>query len=1290
MSVYLINVYVIVLLMLHFIPSTAVGKEQQERIAIEWHQPVRFPVGEDDYLEVLYFESAVFTDSMPTLPVYKLRIPNTVPHFSWHAGIADPEFGPVSPAEEAVLRAAGFREETPGLEHQIQVAGGLRSSVISFYPYRYLPSEDRYEKVRSFMLETYQEFDQAALPSPGKQWAGSSVLSAGNWYRICVEETGVHRLGYDELLSLGMDPSTLQRQQIRLYGNGSGMLPEANNAFAWNDLQENAIYVSGNAQGNFGPGDYLLFYGRSPDLWDYEEALGRFVHQTHLYANRSCYFITADRGPGRRIQSRPVYEQPATHQVTTFRDYAIHQLNQHNLIGSGRQWYGEIFDATTTRQFHFDLPGLEPGKKATAEAYLAARAPVPSSFTLTGGGRSKQMNILSINPADYNGFHARSVNDTMEFTPSGQERISLTLTYNRPGAGTRGWLNYLVINASRQLSLTGPQMGFRDVENTGPGHVLNYTLEQAGSQVRIWDVTDRFHVVEQEVVREGNRLSFRLPGDELREMLAFDGTDYLLPSLEGRVGNQDLHAMEPRDMIIVTAPELLPEAERLAAFRREHDGIRVGVVTTEQVYNEFSSGSVDISAIRNFMKMFYDRAQTPGQLPRYLLLFGNGTIDNRDRLGFGGNLIPTYQSEASLSFRNSYMTDDYFGLLDDHEGEGAFGVLDIGIGRLPVRTVAEASALVDKIIRYQKRIPGLEPGAASPAPGAGVSNYADWRNTVVFIADDGDFNVHLDHAEILSSALTNAHPEYNVEKIYLDAYQQLTTAGGARYPEVNRAINERVNKGALLINYIGHGGTRGLAHQRVLTMEDVGSWNNTYNMPVFMTATCEFSSFDQPDPNDLSAGVSIVLKPLGGTMAMYTTTRLAWSGSNLVLNRNFMNIAFARDDEGQHHRLGDLIRIAKQRSSGASTPMQLRNFVLLGDPSMRMAYPRHRVVTDMMPDTIRAFQRVEVSGHVTDAAGNKLDGYQGVVFPTVYDKTTVFRTLGNNPGSIPGNFEMRNAVLYRGQARVEDGEFSFSFVMPKDIAYQYGSGKISYYLDDGHTDGHGEFRGFVIGGTLEGFEPDQRGPEISLFMNDTTFRTGDTTNENPVLLAFLSDENGINVTGRIGHDIVAILNGNTSAPIRLNSYYQADLDSYNSGRLSYPFFGLPDGEHQLTLRAWDIHNNPSEASLHFVVASSDRLILGQLMNYPNPFDSDTWFTFSHNQPSTLVDVHIDIYDLSGRLVRRLFRQVSSGGYQSEPIHWDGRGDGGKPLGSGVYLYRLRLETPDGQKSGQTQKLVIMR
>jgi len=1278
------------LLLILLLPVFVFAQSEEKSFRLNWQSPERITPQPDFHIDLLRFSGAVYGDSLENIPMFSHAVENNIPFFRTEFAIENPIFVPANLEETRILEEAGFAFTEIQLFQGQQIMRKQARSAVSFFPFRKNPDTGAFEKLVSFQLLKKNTYDPNITYDALHDYAGQSVLSSGSWFKICVDETGVFQLTHSDLAELGVNMNNLQKANIRLFGNGGGMLPEANSAPRTTDLQENAIFLSGAQSGTFGPNDFILFYGQSPNQWYFDPVHKVFNHEVHLYATENCYFLTTDNGPGKRIGAQPSLAGMPTHTVSTFQDYAFHQRDLDNLIGSGRVWYGEVFDATLSRDFTFSFPDLVLTEPARLKSYTAARSTVNSSFTVSAGNGQLSQQITRIFPANYNGAYANFSVDSMWFNPAQPNQVKVTMTYNRPVAGSRGWLNYIAVNAIRQLRFSGPQMAFRSAQSIGQGNIAQYNLANAAAQLTVWDVTDRFNVKAQQTSMSGNLMQFRQEADILREFVAFDGSSYKRPRRRGRVENQNLHGMQPVDMIIVVPEAFKVEASRLASFRSQHDALSVAVVTTAQVFNEFSSGSPDVAAIRNFMKMFYDRAETEVHMPRYLLLFGNGTIDNRDLLGFGGNPIPTYQSINSLQPDRSYMTDDFFGLLDDTEGQNADGDLDIGIGRLPVRTLDEARTVVDKIIRYNNRIPGMEPLSNNLQNVGVTSNYADWRNLVVLIADDQDNNTHIRDSETLAGIVRDQFPLFNIDKIYLDAYQQVTLAGGARYPDVNQAINARVNQGALLINYIGHGGVLGLAHERVVTFEDIATWNNYYNMPIFMTATCEFSSFDHPNPDDVTAGVRIFMKPDGGAAALFTTTRLAWSGPNLTLNRNFMNVAFERDEQGQYHRLGDLIRLSKVNSTGQLEHWRIRNFVLLGDPSMQMAYPRYQVITESMPDTIRAFQHVTVSGYIADETGNPMPGYNGVVFPSVFDKKMNYRTLGQDSDSQELDFTIRNSLLYKGKASVTNGEFSFSFMVPQDIAYNFGGGKISYYADDGVNDGNGYFSDFIIGGSLTSYEPDNAGPEIRLFLNDTTFVSGSTVNQNPIMLGLLRDESGINITGRIGHDIVAFLNEDTSSPIVLNNFYEADLDNFRSGRVVYPFYSLPDGRHTLSLRAWDIYNNPSAATIEFIVSRTASIALENLMNYPNPFSQETFFKFTHNQPFSELDVRIEIYDLSGRLIQTIETVVNSPSYQSPPIHWNGKDREGRTIGNGIYLYRLVLQTPDGNISTLTEKLVVLR
>ena len=744
----------------------------------------------------------------------------------------------------------------------------------------------------------------------------------------------------------------------------------------------------------------------------------------------------------------------------------------------------------------------------------------------------------------------------------------------------------------------------------------------------------------------------------------------------GKVENQNIHGAGHPDYVIVTHPDFKSWAEQLAEYRRVHNQISALVVTTDQAYNEFSSGRPDITAIRNMMRYFYRNADNDlTKMPKYLLLFGDGSYNNRNIDKLQGDFVPTYQSVNSLSPTSSYISDDYYALLDDGEDMNS-GLLDIGVGRLPVNNEEQAADLVNKIIGYEK-----------------PERMGEWRNNLCFIGDDEDYNTHFNQANDLANYVEANYPYFNVNKIFLDAYKQVSQPDGQRYPDVNRAINDQVGRGALIINYTGHGGTEGLAHEHVVEMDDIKSWSNAGKLPLFMTATCEFSRFDDPDIT--SAGEEVLLNSDGGGIALFTTTRLVYSGPNNILNEHFYEIVFEKDSTGKNYCLGDVMKYTKNHTGSG---INKRNFTLLGDPAMRLTYPFYHIATDSInhksvdsgSDTLSALNKVTISGHVDDVSGTLLDTFNGIIYPVVYDKPTTLSTLANDGGQ-KKTFTIRNNIIYKGKASVKDGRFYFEFYVPKDISYAIGTGKLSYYAKDSTIDAAGAFLNFEVGGSNSDAETDLSGPDISLYMNNEFFKPGGITDENPVLLVKLFDEHGINTAGNgIGHDITGVLDDNTQSLFALNEYYQADMNSYQSGTLEYPLFKLTKGPHTIKVKVWDIYNNSNEASLDFVVVTSEDLILDNLLNFPNPFSESTSISFEHNNPGTDLDITIDIFNMAGKLMKTIKTKEYNSGFHSLPVEWNGYDESGNKSRQGLYIYRIRVRSSDGKEAVSSGKLIIVR
>ncbi len=1227
------------------------------------------------------FPNAVYEDFSKALPKFALRVPWTLPGRLPDPVIEVQESMPVSPGQLTEEQAANLTS-SPAVTWDLAREKGDPVVQISVTPFYINPATGKPGRIHSFSLRMESEKPIAALKSARKgTYAASSLLASGDWYKIAVSQSGIHQLTYAQLEEIGLENPA----SVKIFGNGAVLLPEDYSQGHCDDLQELPFYMDDGGDGLFGPGDRILFYARGPVSWSYDPENDFFEQELHPYATRGYYFLTDDRGvPGTTPAATLSTEAPDQ----TVTEYDIHtylEEEKYNLLNSGREWYGDVFSLNLEAAYPFTLPGINSSKPVRIRLTGAARSNENSSFRVKANNTTLgSVPYNPVNLSSYTSTYAIEQSSIFDYNAAG-EVITVSVEYLQPNTNSKAWLNHLTINGRAALSFGERELRFRDRESAGIGQVSEFRVTGIPPGAEIWDITDPAQPLRIPYNTSGGAAVFRLATDSLREFVAFD-TEATFPAPEyagegvGEVENQDLHGGPAPDMIIVYNELFTDDAKRLAEHRESHDGLEVLTVTEEEIFNEFSSGTPHVAALRNYLKMYYDRGN-PGDMPRYLLLFGDGSYDNRNQTEQNPNMILTYQSENSLAPTLSYVSDDFFGLLDT--GERLYnGLLDIGIGRLPVSTVEEASAVVDKLIGYDQ-----------------AETLGEWRNFICLIGDDEDGNIHMRLATSLGDYITENYPDYNINKIFLDAYPQVTTPTGDRYPDVTRAINDQVNRGALIMNYTGHGAANGLAHEKILDKSVINSWENSTRLPLFMTATCEFSRYDEynhtKDAEVTSAGEEVILNPVGGGIALFTTTRLVYSGPNHILNEKFYEIVFEKDENGACYRLGDIIAYSK---NNAGAGINKRNFTLLGDPATALAFPLNKVVTDSvnsMPvealeDTIAALEYVTVSGHIENRSGEKITGFNGEVIPIVFDKEQNLQTLANDGGS-PMEFRRRNSILYKGKASVTGGEFSFSFYTPKDISYVTGKGKISYYGDNDQTDAQGSTEQIVIGGISDQFVSDTSGPRIEVYMNDSLFRDGGITDDSPELLVYIRDNYGVNTTGNgIGHDITATLNEDRLNAIILNEYYQSDINSYGSGSVRYPYSDLETGRHTIDVKVWDIHNNSSTASIEFVVMESAEMMLEEVYNYPNPFIDETFFNVEHNRPDTEFRVEIRIYDINGRLATVLRQDLYSPGYRLDPVRWDGTGDGGATLGGGIYVYRVTVKGPEGEEAAGSGRLIIKR
>ncbi len=1268
-----------IFLFLFFIILCTYGQKETYYRKIKWDQ-IRtvshyYQMNQKDLNKTsyLYFDNANYYNKESSLPYYYELIQINSDNISLE--MSNIKYQPLSNKEISVIKNKNQIPEKLSYKFEIHYKRKQPYIQFSLLPLRRNALTGQYEKVISFEIDIIPKNIKSITKNDKVQKFGSeSVLRNGNWIKISIENDGIYGLTYTELIDMGFaNPGN-----IKIYGNSSGILPISNTEPCPDDLIQNSVYFEKGSDGIFNDGDYVLFYAKGSNQWHYDTLDNYYNCTKHIYSDDN-YFFLSGVGSVNTITSIADPIGSVSETATVFTDYTHYEVELNNLLKSGQLWVGEKFDITTNYSFDFQFPNLVQTSPIQLKASLVARSSANTSFNITSNSQSiADLNIASVNMSSYTSKYANMGVCEGSFVGT-NDAFSVNINYNKSSSSSEGWLDYITLNAERELRMNNGQLQFRYYNSDVISKIVEFQIQNTNSSTQVWNVTNKNQPQNLNITELGGSIIsikvFVEPGNN--EFIAFNDNSFSTVELIGSVENQNLHAINHRDMIIVSHPDFLSQANEIASLHESNDGLSVAIVTPEQIFNEFSSGVPDATAIRNFTRMIYNRPSVSDTL-KYLLFIGDGSYDHKSITASNINYILTYQSKNSLSPTSSFVTDDFFGLLDatDNIEASNSGLVDIGIGRLPVKSEIEAQQIVEKIKSY------INP-----------QNKGDWLNSICFVGDDEDNNLHMRDADRLAEFVDTTYSHFFINKLYLDAFPQESSSINESYPEVNRLINDKINNGVLIFNYTGHGGENGLAHERILTVDNISSWVNKNKLTIFMTATCEFSRFDNHE--NTSAGELVILNPNGGGIALYTTTRLVYSSPNYTLNRNFYNYVFEKDHKGKVRSLGDIIRLAKNASG---TENNKRNFTLLGDPALKLPLAEYNVITDSInnydainyTDTLKALSKVTIHGHIENSLNTIVSDYDGIVYPLVLDKKRTVTTLGNDGGPTM-DFDVQNNILYKGKASVVDGKFQFSFVVPKDISYNFDNGKISYYSLNSDKDAKGYFTNFIIGGSNNNAELDNIGPEVRLYMNDENFVSGGITNENPILFAVLSDSSGINTVGNgIGHDISAILDNNSSDQIILNDYYESSIDNYQEGSIEYLFSELEDGIHNLKLKVWDVYNNSSEKQLDFIVAESESLAIKNIFNYPNPFTDNTAFYFDHNRPNEDLDVLIQVFTISGKLVKTINQIINSNAFRSEPINWNGMDDFNDKIGRGVYIYQIMVRTIEGEIVKKIEKLVILK
>lgn len=1212
----------------------------------------------------------------------------------------------------------------------VEVAGkgfyrGYEKAQILFHRARH--SDRSILITRNLRVRVYKNQSNRIAPTD-KQKQANSPLASGVWYKIPVDDNQIYQLDADYLSDLGLDLDSVDPRTIQIWGTNGYQLPELNSSNR-PSFEQIPIVVEGETDGSFDSEDFVLFYGNSPHQVIRNQNI--FEHNLHPYSDVKYVFLTVGNQNGIRMSTSNT-GLSSTGTVTTFTDFIWKDeeiQKPEDRFKSGRFWLGESIPASQNNVpvsvFQKTLVGAVAPLDVSVNARFYARSEDLITFDIDLNNSDVAENTISSlssfsSSRGYNGNEGAAaspynVNNQVSVSLNDNELdLTATITHRQPNS--EAFVDWIRLTFERSLVAENNRLLFFTDENSDPVEEVTYELRGLGSDPYVMDITNPTTPSMLEYSGSGNNYLVNYFQNDGRTIIA--QSEFSTPSMGQEIPAQNLTGITNYpNYIVVTSDELFDEANELVQYR-EQQGLISVLVTQDQIFNEFSSGVKDPTAIRDYVKFLWDRAIADGQTePEYLLLFGDTTYDTKDIVPNAlTNHVLTYQSQQSTvratgSGGGTFGTDDFFGYLDPQEGELGGGntsnsfLIDIGVGRITAQNSTEAANFVDKIKRYEAQ-----------------SNSGDWQNLFTFAADD-DFpnqnsnrDIHTINADVSAEMMSLNEPGIRLNKIYEFSYQPEVTAAGRQFPEATNDFIRAVDNGTLVLNYSGHGNEQTLSDEDLFLSEYISDFTNTDKLCVLVTATCQFGRYD--DTSDQSGAERFVSADNGGGIASFTTTRVVYTNSSIGSNNNFgLNVALSqrmseRNSDGSPKRLGDIMRETKNSivgsgSSRVGSSTNNKKFVLIGDPATQFKLPEKKasitsingidVLNQDTTVTLRGLDEVTISGRV-ETPGNQVDNsFNGTTFLSVFDSRRPIR-LPEREWSCTLNgdctYNVETDVLFKGKVTVENGVFSQTFVIPKDISSSTDNGRIVMYAEGSDGYAGGSYTELVFDGLNPNAVNDGTGPSMNIYLNDEKFVNGNLVNDSPTLIVELEDNSGINTTGTgVGHEIIATIDTQPTQTFILNDFYEGNLNDFTGGRIEYPLDNLPEGSYKLTVRAWDVHNNPNEKEIFFEVASQNELSVRNIYNYPNPMNNRTQFTFEHNQPGNPLDVSIKIYTLSGKPIQQLDQEslITTSSYANIP--WNGRDRDNDRLGNGTYVYVLRVtaETPEGKQSiEKIEKLVIIR
>lgn len=1107
-----------------------------------------------------------------------------------------------------------------------------------------------------------------ALPSD--HYATKSVLAEGKWAKIKVTATGMHLITDAELRKLGFnDPS-----KVRIYGLGGRQTTPGFTLQTPDDLPQQPCVRTSKG---------IVFFGTDHISWEDNTGLLPYSHDIHAYSHDNYYFISDRDIPSLQQPSAATTAGGGDNLVKSFTARLLHEEELEFGGQSGCQIFGEDFRTKRSQNFDFKRIDAVDDVNVVKVRFGAKTTNGRSTLKFKANGQAlPASNSDTFGSSDKNSYY--SISETSKEITCGDATLSLNINYEQTGTLFFARLDYIEMFYNRKLALHDGEIYFYG--RFSPGETLS--VAGCSSSTQIWDVTDPSTPAKVEFTLQSSDGRFEVVTPGYREFIAFDPEQISrAATADVQISNQDIHGMETPDMVIITLPEYRQGAERIARLHESHDGFRVHVINAEEIYNEFSGGKCDFGAFRNMLKMWYDRGtDDEGHSLRYCLLMGRPHYDNKGvsaaskKLGY--TPMPIYESYSGTDEHSSFCTDDYIAKLSDTT-DSSFSLASapnsIAVGRLPVKSASEASQMAEKIEKYV-----LNP------------DYGPWRNKVMLIADDEDYNAHLNqtqtsYKEMRRNGSGNRHV---YDRIYLDSYQRVMTGLGATYPQATERMLRNYNDGVVFTQYIGHGSEVNWCHEHLWTWDDINSMTNK-RLTFIYSATCRFGPWDE---DNISAAEIVMMNPESGTIGQITTTRTVYVDHNGKLSESIGRELFKTNPDGSPRRFGDVYRDGK---NGKLSDNTLR-YIFMGDPAITIPGGSSHVTVETINGTdvvnidneepvlpeLTARSAATVSGIISKQDGTVDTEFNGNITIDLYDAERVITTYGQGSKGQSISYNDRDKRLSSVTLKVKDGQWSGTLRVPPEIQGNYTPAMIACYAwSDNGQEAQGTTENLYVYGFNNDAELDEEAPVIEQFyVNSPNFTNGGLVNSSPVIFARISDESGINISDSgIGHSMTLTID-DSKVLSDLNSYYTQDPDNPATGSLIYPVGDIKAGKHTLTLTVWDNANNVSKASLDINVgAAVDPVIYDMTASV-----TDTYIDFNINldRPNTSLDVEIGVFDLNGRRLWSVEQNMNSGIESTVSARWDMTDTSGTRVPRGIYIYRAKVLTPEGTYATKSKKIAI--